>query len=392
MQPEMAVLELRAERLVAGGDALARDGDGRVVFVTGALPGEVVHACVVAEWRDYARAIVDTVVEPSPVRTDPPCPFHAAGCGGCAWQHIEIDAQRELKRGVVVEALARTGGLRDVDVTLGPALTPWGFRTTVRLAVDSGRLGFRAAQSHDVVPVDRCLVAHPLLTDVIAESSAPDAEEVTARVGVASGERLVVIDPPTAEATTVVPDGVAKGRGATVTEVVGGEPLRISARSFFQTRVDGAEALVAAVRDAVGDARPSTIVDAYAGVGLFAAVLGHDAEVVCIEQSGSSCGDARHNLAGRNATIVQGRVERWRPSRADLVVADPSRRGLGAKAVDVLAATGAPRLVLVSCDAVALARDARLLTAAGYRLGRATLVDLFPQTPHVETVSVFDRG
>jgi 23S rRNA (uracil1939-C5)-methyltransferase len=262
----------------------------------------------------------------------------------------------------------------------------------VRLAVDGGRLGFRAAQCHDVVPVDRCLVAHPLLDDVIAETSAPDAEEVTARVGVASGERLVTVDPPSAEATTVVPDGVAKGRGASVTEVVGGERLRISARSFFQTRVDGAEALVATVRDAVGDAHPSVIVDAYAGVGLFAAALGHHAEVVCIEQSASSCADARHNLADRKATIVQGRVERWRPRRADLVVADPSRRGLGAKAVDVLTATGAPRLVLVSCDAVAFARDARLLTAAGYRLGRATLVDLFPQTPHVEMVSVFDRG
>jgi 23S rRNA (uracil1939-C5)-methyltransferase len=388
----MPVLELRAERLVAGGDALARDGEGRVVFVSGALPGELVRATVVAEWRDYARATAVTVIDPSPVRTTPPCPFHAAGCGGCAWQHIEPDAQRELKRGIVVEALARTGGLREADVRLGPALSPWGFRTTVRMAVDGGRLGFRAAQRHDVVPVDRCLVAHPLLADVIAETSAPDADEVTLRCGVASGERLVVVDPIAAEAMTSVPHGVARGRDASVTEVVGGERLRISARSFFQTRVDGAEVLVQAVRAAAGHINPSSVlVDAYAGVGLFAAALGHDADVICIEQSASSCGDARHNLAGRPATIVQGRVERWRPQPAELVVADPSRRGLGTKAVDVLTATGAPRLVLVSCDAVALARDARLLTAAGYDLRWSTLIDLFPQTPHIEIVSVFER-
>jgi 23S rRNA (uracil1939-C5)-methyltransferase len=389
----MPVLELRAERLVAGGDALARDGDGRVVFVSGALPGELVRASVMAEWRDYARATTVAVIDPSPLRTTPPCPFHTAGCGGCAWQHVEPEAQRDLKRDIVVEALARTGGLRDTDVRLGPVLSPWGFRTTVRMAVDGGRLGFRAAQCHDVVPVDRCLVAHPLLADLIAETRAPDADEVTLRCGVASGERLIVVDPVTAEATISVPDGVARGRDATVTEVVGGERLRISARSFFQTRVDGAEALVHAVRDAAGHIDPSSvIVDAYAGVGLFAAALGLDADVICIEQSASSCGDARHNLAARRATIVQGRVERWRPQPAELVVADPSRRGLGAKAVEVLAATGAPRLVLVSCDAVALARDARLLTVLGYKLRWSTLIDLFPQTPHIEIVSVFERG
>jgi 23S rRNA (uracil1939-C5)-methyltransferase len=293
----------------------------------------------------------------------------------------------------VTVALARTGGVHDADVQLGPALAPWGFRTTVRLAVEGERLGFRAAQCHDVVPVDECLVAHPLLADVIAETRVPDAEQVTVRGGVASGQRLIAVDPPAAEATAVVPAGVAIGRGAAVTEVVSGEKLRISARSFFQTRVDGAEALVRCVREAAGHTNPSSvIVDAYAGVGLFAAALSHDAEVICIEQSASSCGDARHNLTGRRASIVQGKVERWRPQLAELVVADPSRRGLGRRAVEVLAAARAPRFVLVSCDAVALARDARLLAATGYRFGGATLVDLFPQTPHIEIVSVFERG
>src|SRR5262249_25114963 len=137
-----------------------REPSGRVVFVGGALPGEVVRASVVAEWRDYARAVVDDVVDASPMRTTPPCPFVTAGCGGCSGQHVAVEAQLELKRAVVAEALARTGGLPDADVRMGAALDPWGFRTTVRMAVTDGRLGFRAGHSHEIVAVDRCLVAH----------------------------------------------------------------------------------------------------------------------------------------------------------------------------------------------------------------------------------------
>jgi 23S rRNA (uracil1939-C5)-methyltransferase len=388
----MAVLELRAERLVAGGDALARQESGRVVFVSGALPGETVLAEMVAEWRDYGRAVVKNVVDPSPDRTAPPCPFVAGGCGGCSWQHIDPDAQRELKRSIVVEALTRTARLDEGEVRLGPALDPWGFRTTLRMAVDGDRLGFHGAASRDVVAVDHCLVAHPLLADVVADLRAPGADEVTLRCGVASGERLARFQPHEVERAARVPKGVVTGPRAAVHEEIDGTALRISAGSFFQTRVDGAALLVDAVRDAVGPLNPSpTIVDAYAGVGLFAATIGRDAEVVCVEQSASACDDARYNLRGRAATIIRGSVERWRSGPADAVIADPSRRGLGRKAVDSLAASGASRFVLVSCDAVAFARDARLLTDAGYRLGSSTLVDLFPHTPHVEIVSAFDR-
>jgi 23S rRNA (uracil1939-C5)-methyltransferase len=168
----------------------------------------------------------------------------------------------------------------------------------------------------------------------------------------------------------------------------------VSAPSFFQTRADGAAVLVELVDAAVhegGAPVPATVIDAYAGVGLFAATVATAAEVICIEQSRSCCADAAHNLANRAATIVQGHVERWRPRPADLVIADPSRRGLGRRAIDVLTATGAARLVLVSCDAVALARDAQLLVSAGFAHRCSTVVDLFPHTPHVEVVSQFDR-
>jgi tRNA/tmRNA/rRNA uracil-C5-methylase (TrmA/RlmC/RlmD family) len=317
-----------------------------------------------------------------------------AGCGGCSWQHIDPAGQVELKRAIVVEALARTSGLVDADVRVGPALDPWGFRTTLRMAVDDDGLAFRGAHSHDLVLVDDCLVAHPRLAELLATSRFPGASEVTLRCSASTGERVALVDPPAAERSAVLPADVMVGRRAVFHEDIAGVRLRVSAPSFFQSRADGAAALVALVDAAVaadGAAAPGTVVDAYAGVGLFAATVARDAEVVCIEQSRSACNDATHNLAGRAATIVQGRIERWRPHPADLVIADPSRKGLGRRAVEVLSATAAARLVLVSCDAVALARDARLLASAGFVHRSSTVVDLFPHTAHVEVVSQFDR-
>jgi 23S rRNA (uracil1939-C5)-methyltransferase len=388
----MADLELRAERMAAGGDAIAREPSGRVVFVDGALPGELVRVRVTQHKRDYARAATVDVLEPSGARVRPPCPYVAGGCGGCRWQHVDASAQRSLKVGIVTEALVRTGGLAEPAVVLGPALAPWGFRTTLRLAVDrSGRAAFRAARSHDHVVVDHCSVAHPRLTSLLAESRFPGAQEVTLRCSATTGDRLALVDPVSATDRAVVPADVALGPGTRLVERVAGATLQVSARSFFQTRHDGAAALVAVVRDLLaGQATTGVLVDAYAGVGLFGVTVGQDRDVIAIEQSPSSCSDARLNLP--RAQVVEDTVERWHPVPADTIVADPARRGLDRRAVDVLAATGASRLVLVSCDPVSLARDAHLLSAAGYRHDTSVVVDLFPHTPHVEVVTSFDRG
>jgi 23S rRNA (uracil1939-C5)-methyltransferase len=385
--------ELRAERIAAGGDAIAREPDGRVVFVPGALPGELVRVTLVEERTDFARASLDEVLEPSPDRVGPPCPFVAQGCGGCSWQHIRPEAQPTLKVAIVAEALARTGGLRDAVVVAGPALATTGFRTTLRLAVDArGRTGFRAARSHDVVAVGPCLVAHPRLNELL-DVEFPGAREVTLRCGAATGDRSAATDPAGAVLEARLPTDVATGRRAAIREVVEGVELHVSTGSFFQTRADGAAALVQAVAHAAdGHVGAGPMVDAYAGVGLFAVTLGAGVSVTAVEWSRSSCADARHNLAGRDAHVIEVDVERWRPHSAGLVVADPSRRGLGARAAAVLAATLAPRLVLVSCDAASLARDTKLLAGHGYRHAGSTVLDLFPHTPHVEVVTRFDRA
>jgi 23S rRNA (uracil1939-C5)-methyltransferase len=383
--------------MAAGGAALARDDDGRVVFVDGALPGELVDAEVYDEHVDCARATVVSVHEPASGRMVPPCQYVAAGCGGCGWQHIDPAVQVELKREIVRDALRRIGRLATADVALGQPLTPTGYRTTVRMGVSHGRAGFRAHRSHDLVDIDRCLVAHPLLADLIEDGRYGDAREVTLRCGARTGERLVFASPTSrglevpADVVVVGENEVKRGRTARFHESIDGRRFTISATSFFQARADGAEAIVAAVRDAfVDEEERGTFVDAYCGVGLFAGLLGGGRKVIAVERHGPAVRDARDNL-GAAAQVVRAEVATWNPVPARVVVADPARPGLGGKAAARLAATGATRLVLVSCDPASLGRDVAVLTGLGFTHAGSTLVDLFPHTPHVEVVTRFDR-
>lgn len=393
----MEPLTLEISTVVAGGDGLGRDDAGRVTFVDGALPGETVSVELHQEKKDFARGHVVEVLHPSADRVEPPCPFVAAGCGGCDWQHVRPDAQRRLKAAIVADALRRQAKL-EVDVGEGPVLPAEGHRTTLRGVATGGRFGFRRRHSHEVVDVGPCLVAHPLLDELVTDGRFPNGE-VVLRAGAATGERLVIVnvDPSAAQ----VPDGVrvvsaaelSSGTRAWYHEEVVGRRWRISARSFFQARPDGAEALVHAVGLAMEGALPvgGHLVDLYGGVGLFAGALGADARVTLVEQSASAVADARVNLASQDARIVRADVDHWGAARADVVVADPPRSGLGARGVGKVAATHAARVVLVSCDPGALGRDARLLVEAGYGLCSSQVVDLFPHTSHVEVVSRFER-
>jgi 23S rRNA (uracil1939-C5)-methyltransferase len=287
----------------------------------------------------------------------------------------------------------------------------------VRLAVaPDGRVGFRASRSHTVVATDSCLVTHPLLDELIGtvrvrlptprtrvqhgratgptRTRVPTEEpELRLRVGVATGERSAWLTGDGAGVIEGLPSDVAVGPGAVIHEDVAGHRFRVSAPSFFQSSPQGAEALVAAVKTAAGELARTAghAVDAYAGGGLFAAtVLRPGVRVTAIESSPSACADARCNVP--EATVIEDAVERWTPAPADLVIADPARAGLDKAGVAVLAATSAERIVLVSCDPVSLARDARLLAEHGYRHAGSEVFDLFPNTPHVEVVTRFDRA
>jgi 23S rRNA (uracil1939-C5)-methyltransferase len=390
-------LTLDITTVVAGGDGLGRDDGGRVTFVAGALPGETVSVDLHQQKKDFARGTVRDVVAASPDRVAPPCPFVTAGCGGCDWQHVAPTAQRRLKAAIVADALRRQAKV-EVVVDEGPDLGATGYRTMLRGVAAEGRFGLRRRHSHDAIAVAPCLVAHPLVDELVTDGRFPDGE-VVLRAGARTGERLVVVNVDVAG--TRVPEGVrvvsaaelAAGRRAWFHEEVAGRRWRISARSFFQARPDGAEALVAAVAQVIDGALPEHghLVDLYGGVGLFGGALSRDGSLTVVEQSGSAAADARVNLADRDARIVRADVDHWGVARADVVVADPARTGLGTRGVAKIAATHAPRLALVSCDPAALGRDARLLAEAGYELRSSQLVDLFPHTSHVEVVSRFDR-
>ncbi len=399
----MTLVELVTTGVAAGGEAVARDASGRVVFVAGALPGERVAAVLTEERTSYAKGRVVEVLDAADGRITPPCPEVANGCGGCGWQHVDPGAQRSLKASIVADALRRQGRVADAVVEPGPALPVTGFRTTLRVAVGAaGGGGFRRARSHEVVDVDHCAIAHPLLRPMIAGATFDGAAEVTLRCGARTGERLAMVDPSTDG--SVLPEGhddvlvvgtdeLRAGRRAWIHESLAGRRWRISARSFFQARPDGAEALVEAVGDALGPPRADgeRLLDAYGGVGLFSGSLGAGRRTTLVERSASSVADARVNLADLDFRALRLDVERWRPAPMDVVVADPARSGLGKAAARVLAQTGARRLVLVSCDPASLARDAALLGGAGYRWTSTRLVDLFPHTPHIEAVTCFDR-
>ncbi len=389
-----AARRLHVERLVAGGDGMARDADGRIVFVAGVVAGELVDAEFVEVRRDFARARLVDVVTPAATRVRPPCRHVADGCGGCDWQHLAMSAQHDAKVEIVREAFSRTGRLPDVHVRRGGAAAQDALRTTVRMVVTpSGRLGFRRAASREIVDIDTCLVMHPRLAELVAGVGVRGGGEVTLRCGDATGERAVWSH----ERARILglPEDVETGAAALVHEDVAGVRLRVSMESFFQASRQAAEQWVDAVaRASEGalDGADGPVVDAYGGVGLFAAtVVPVGIPCVLVESSESACEDARFNLRGHGARVVRSRFEHWSPQQAGLVIADPARSGLGKPGVSVIASTDAPRVVLVSCDAVAAARDARLLVDAGYTIVDVEVLDVFPHTHHVEVVTRFDK-
>lgn len=395
------MVELRTTAAAVGGDAVAREPSGRVVFVGGALPGELVQVELDEEKPTFARGHVVAVLEPAGERVEPPCPHLAHGCGGCDWQHIAVARQRSLRREVVADVLARQGEVVEPQVLAGPELPAEGLRTTVRGVADAdGRFALRRRRSHDPVGIERCLVAHPLVNELIAAIRAPVGTSLMLRVGARTGERLVVATP--SAAGVVAPEGVVvvgadelqRGHRAWIHEEAAGRRWRVSAGSFFQASPEGAEALVAAAEALLAEHAPAAerLVDLCCGVGLFAGALGGGRSVIGVERSASSVADARHNLADLDARIVKVAMDRWRPSPGDVVIADPARSGLGRRAVASVAGTGAGLVVLVSCDPGALGRDAGLLAEAGYDHVGSTVIDLFGHASHIEVVSGFRIG
>lgn len=416
--------EVRVGPVAHGGFCVARH-EGRAVFVRHALPGEhVVVEVTEGHGNDrYLRADAVEILEASADRVPAPCRYAGPGkCGGCDWQHAAPEAQRALKAAVVEEQLRRLAGIeRRVVVEPAPGdAEGLGWRTRVQFAVDGqGRAGLRKSRSHDVVPVEECLIAADGVEEVGVERrdwSGVAGVEVIAATG--SSDRAVVVTPlpkPLGRMPIVeldVPVSVLRGDGeggatrvhgrAQVREVAAGRTFKISGSGFWQVHPAAADVLSQAVLEYV-DARPGeTAMDLYSGVGLFAAGLaaavGPDGEVVAVESDRGAVADARTNLAEfEHVVLVEERVERaiaQAPEgfQAEVVVLDPPRAGAGRNVVAGIAGLRPRVVAYVACDPAALARDLAYFAERGYRLTGLRAFDLFPMTHHVECVAKLERA
>ena len=407
-----ARLRLEVGAVAHGGHCVARH-EGQVVFVRHALPGEVVEAVVTGAGPKgrFLRADAVEVLSASPDRVAAPCRHAGPGlCGGCDFQHVRPEAQRELKAVVLREQLERLGGLHEIGgVPLADAVhmaavegdaDGLGWRTRVRFAVDAeGRAGFHGHRSHAVHPVDICPLTTPAVDGIGATRTSWQGTEQIEVVASSGGDRTVVVEPSRLGRSLPREVNVPglRGRGW-VRERAAGREWRVAADGFWQVHPGAADALVGAVRAALAPKPGEHLLDLYSGVGLFAgalaADLGEQGRIDAVEASVRACADARRNLHDLpQVSIHAAPVERWlrsagAPDEADLVVLDPPRSGAGPEVVEAVL-NRAPRAVAyVACDPAALGRDLGHATRAGWRVASVQGFDLFPMTHHLEAVAL----
>lgn len=422
--------EVEVGPVAHGGHCVARTAEGRVLFVRHTLPGEKVIARVTDGDEDsrFLRADAVTILDPSKDRVEAPCPYAGPGrCGGCDWQHAKPGAQRRLKGEVITEQLARLAGLTPEeagwDGTVVPAegdKLPSGevpaWRTRVQYAVDpDGNAGLRRHRSHEVEPIEHCMIAAPGVSELgIEKHDWSGMESVEAIAATGSQDRQVILEPkPGARLPLVELDkpvsvlriaeqdgGVHRVHGRPfVRERADGRTYRVGNGGFWQVHPKAAETLMLAVMQGLTPRKGETALDLYCGVGLFAGAIadrvGDQGAVLGIESGKRAVEDARHNLAAFDRVrIEQGKVEAALPrtgiTEVDLIVLDPPRAGAGKQTVKHLTGLGARRIAYVACDPAALARDLGYFRDGGYRVRSLRAFDLFPMTHHVECVAILE--
>jgi 23S rRNA (uracil1939-C5)-methyltransferase len=446
-------LLLNIEKLIYGGDGLARlpaaapengspgnkdRGRGKAVFIPFVLAGERIEAALTEEKPGFARAQASKIIEPSPHRTQPPCP-HFGRCGGCNYQHSTYEHQLEIKKEILRENLRRIAKLElqcEIEVHPSP---PWNYRNRSRLQVQTRpefAAGYFKFSSHELLPVEECPISSPLVNRGIAALwqagrsgtvvegvreveffanaddtqmlleilCAPEARRAAVR---AWAEELCASMPQIAgvvafrEPQKGVQEPLVAVGASELTYQTKTAAYRVSAGAFFQTNHFLTDELI----DLVTTSRSGELaLDLYAGVGLFSTALACNfRHIISVESSQTAASDLQYNLPVNGKAVrattehyLTGHGDKGRAGtgalpqqslhKPDLVVLDPPRSGLGDPVTRALASTGAPRLTYVSCDPATLARDLVSLQAAGYRVEQVHLVDLFPQTYHLESV------
>ncbi len=422
-------MQLTIEKLVYGGDGLARlpgdeRGPGKTVFVPFSIDGEQAEAEIVEEKPGFARARLQRVIKPSPDRVQAQCPYFTR-CGGCQYQHVRYAHQLQAKSAILLETLKRTAKIElQCELKIHPS-PEWNYRNRTRLKVQAApefALGYYKFRSHELLAIEQCPISSPLINRAIAELwAAGRAGNVPSEIREIelfadhADERLLI--EAYCQTTKAGAQKIAETLGQILSNAAGvavfeqapanqiAEPkrlasvgetaliyetklarYRVSADAFFQVNRFLIDELVEIVTKG---ASGRLALDLYAGVGLFSTILARSfAQVTAVESSQTSHADLRHNVPGEVKAVLAtteqylGQVSGFRP---DMVVVDPPRGGLGEGVVRELGKLEVPRMVYVSCDPSTLARDLRLLVGMGYQIAGAHLVDLFPQTFHIES-------
>jgi 23S rRNA (uracil1939-C5)-methyltransferase len=393
-------LELTIEKLVYGGEGLARV-DGEVIFTPFVLPGELVQVAPPASKKSAQRASLIRVEQPSQDRVEPLCSIFGS-CGGCHYQHIDYPAQLRLKRGILAETLRR-GAKIEVDensiaVTSGD---PWGYRNRTQFHIEDGKIGYRQMRSQKLIPAAECPISSPKINEALAKlnrmvkdrrwprfvtSLEVFTDEIQVQWNVQEASQPVAkhfFDWLAAEIPGTVPGELEYE--------VNGDVFSIAGNSFFQVN----RSLVGCLADlAIGEETGAVAWDLYAGAGLFSVPLARRFGKVTAVESGRASDDLQRNTrrAGVEVETIRQNSEAFLIEAGDLehpapdfVLADPPRAGLGATAVTRLLELAPKKIVIVACDPATLARDLAGLKS-GYEIERLAMVDLFPQTFHIETI------
>jgi 23S rRNA (uracil1939-C5)-methyltransferase len=384
--PVPEVVTVRVGDLVFGGAALAHLDDGRVAFVAYAAPGELVEATIERVHPDYVEAAATKIIEASQDRVEPRCTLFG-DCGGCQLQHMAYPAQLAAKEAIVREQVRRIGHLDDSLVApIVGAADPWGYRNHVRFSTGKnwGDVGFITRRGRGLLKVESCPIADPFVNELLPtlQGKGRGLHQVQVRHNAKSGDYLI---------SPVVPGLEEMSGQKWYDEELAGHRFRVSASAFFQVNNAQAEEMVRLV----GEALPLSgrvLVDAFAGVGTFAAIFADRFErVIAIEESHSAAKDAVANMASTpNVEMKAGKVEDLLPlldAAPDAILLDPPRPGCASAVLEAIAEFRPAVVVYVSCNPATLARDLRVLSDTGYVLDRVTPLDMFPQTGHIECVS-----
>jgi 23S rRNA (uracil1939-C5)-methyltransferase len=423
-------MKLRIEKSIYGGSGLARE-EGKAIFVPFTLPGEMVEAHIVEDRGSYANAELDDVSEMSPARVAPACPYFGA-CGGCHYQHASYAQQLEMKTQILRETLERAH-LAEIPDIVPIHAEPFGYRNRIRLHVDrsSSALCYKRRASHENLTVDVCPIAAPALAEALktlqrfgaewqlgryfeAVELFTNAEESSILLTLWSNhsqrvvhEHLHMLWPQlqtnipatggaaifSSERSKVQSQMLAHAGDQALTYTANGQPYRVSLGSFFQANRFLIDALLNLV---IAENSGSLAWDLYAGVGLFAHALSAKFEqVVAVESAPKSVQDLRRNLMGASHRVVASntldflrRARTNKEAAPDFVVVDPPRAGLGKDVTALLGEIRPQNITYVSCDPATLSRDLKSLLDSGYHLTNISMVDLFPQTFHLESVAM----